>query len=160
MPVGVGYGQRALEALAKGPARNLVPGPIAMFRGEQLRKLGEFSKETGAMNMAKEYFKGGQLSIMQGASKGEVAWSHHMEEFARTRRLAAIGGGGLLAANTLGIDPLGITSTATSVARVGMHGLIGATALKMGGKTKLAGMAYLGLGAVNLFRSGDNLGPM
>jgi len=157
----VGFGARLAGALGRGPVKKLLPGPISLFRGEQLTKLTGFTKEQGVSSMIGSYFKG------QSLQKGTMGWgvssargASSASELASARKTAFGIGGGLLAANTLGIDPFGTVSAGSAVARGGMHVAIGSTMMKMGGKTKLAGMAYLGVGAANLFRSGNNLGPM
>ena len=156
MPAGVGYGSRELEAIAKGPAGKLLPGPISMFKGEQLKKLTGFVKSEGYGSSMGKYLGGQSVKVEGGALKWGGA-----NDAARMHRRTAFGvGGGLLAAQTLGIDPLGITSAGSSLYKAGGHVAIGSTMMKVGGKTKLAGMAYLGVGAANLFQSGDQLGPM
>ena len=153
----VGLGARIGSALYKGPGRNLMPGgPISLFHGEQLTKLTGFAKEKGFTNMVGEYFKGGWL----GETAGKVGYVSRDVGVARTRKIAGGVAGGLLAANAAGVDPFGATSAATSLAMGGAHLGIGATMMKMGGRGKLAGMAYLGATAVNTFRRGNNLGPM
>jgi len=156
MPVGVGYGQRILEALAKGPAQNLLPGPISLFKGEQLRKLTGFVKSEGVGSSLANYMKGQSVKVEGGALGWGLA-----RDTARMHRRTVFGvGGGLLAAQTLGVDPLGATSAGSTLFMAGGHAAVGSTMMKVGGKTKLAGMAYLGVGAVNLFSSGNQLGPM
>jgi len=156
MPAGVGYGQRALEALAKGPAQRLLPGPISMFKGEQLKKLTGFVKSEGYGTSMGKYLGGQSVKVEGGALKWTMA-----DNAAKMHRRTTFGvGGGLLAAQTLGVDPLGATSAGSTLFRAGGHAAIGSTMMKMGGKTKLAGIGYLGVGAVNLFSSGNQLGPM
>ena len=151
-----GIGARMGKAIMRGPAKSLMPGPIDLFRGEQFKKLTNFAKQKGFTGMVGEYFKGGWL----GETGGGVGFVNSTTELARARKLTAGIGGGLLAANAMGIDPIGATSAASALAMGGAHAVAGTTMMKMGGKTKLAGMAYLGSAAINTFRGGNNLGPM
>ena len=54
----IGYGAKLARAVASGPAKNILPGPISMFRGEQYRKLTGFVKERGIADIAGNYFEG------------------------------------------------------------------------------------------------------
>ncbi len=76
------------------------------------------------------------------------------------RRGAMYGLLGVSAANAVGLDPMGATSLATDAAFLGFHGIAGMTAFNMGGRARMLGLGYMGIGAVNAMSPGNNSGPL
>jgi hypothetical protein len=142
-----------------GRALNPLPfSPLQLFNREQGHKLMEMSGKDIGKNFS-GYFRG---QNMKHTNSG-LAFMPGDGDARRqtTRRLAAGLTGGLLGANALGINPMGATSAATSLAWLGAHGAIGTTLMNTGyAHSKIAGLGYLGATAVNTFRGGDNMGPM
>lgn len=143
-------GRQVAQAASELPIINkLLPvNPIDLFKAEQRRKLGALISGN-----PKAAFEG----YFQGANFTPRGISASNTDIAKARARAAYFGGGLLAANTLGIDPFGITSGITNVVSTAAHAGVG-SALFMGGH-RIMGSAYLAATAVNTFRRGDNLGP-
>lgn len=139
----------------------MMPGPLELFAKEQRGKL--ISHIKGAPIIGKDRDVGlidGYLSGRNLRSVGgNIGFSEADAVLAARRSRAVTLGGGLLAANTLGIDPLGLTGMLNNVAALGVHGTAGHTMYKMGGAARIAGLGYLGIAGINTFRTGDNLGP-
>jgi len=132
--------------------------PLGLFTKEQGQKLAHTSP-SGFMTATRKYFGGEDLmSIVAGTDEGlAITYGFNgikREGAAAMRQVAGSIAGGYAAASVLGINPL------EGLATLAGHGAIGLGALGMGGRTRLAGMAYLGATAVNTFRSGNNMGPM
>ena len=109
------------------------------------------------------YFKGQSLNIKKIRSRGKTLGVHGLTEpdasLASKRKWGWGIAGGVLGASVLGFDPLGATTAASEAGKLGFHLGVGGTMFNLGGKTRLLGVGYLGLGAANMFRSGDNVGP-
>ena len=124
---------------------DLIPAnPLLLFKQQSRARLG---KEMGG---PRGYFKGS----MPGGTTSQRA--------AKTRRIAGYTAGGLLAANTLDINPFGATDMVSNVAAIGGHGAVGMGLMRGRGADKLSrtlGMGYLGLGGMNMLRPGNNMGP-
>ena len=151
------------ESLASGPVgRSFMPGPLELFQQEQRGKLTRFLGDKAVVGSSSSpglmdsYFSGRNMTM----SKGEIGFSETSERLAKHRKRGAMIGGGLLAANTLGLNPFGATSGANNLATLGMHATVGSTMYGMGGGARMAGMGYMAAGAFNTFRSGNNPGPM
>jgi len=148
----LGFFARTFEEL-------LPVNPLVLFKKEQASKLGKVFERglgrfsTNAPEMMKEYFAGKQY--------GSTADLGAELSRARTRKVTAGIGLGLVTANALGINPLGVTDAATNTAMLGVHSMIGSSMIKYGaGLSKGLGVGYLGLTALNTFRRGENAGPM
>lgn len=140
--------------------QTLSPGPIELFKKEQMKKLQSLVGERGVVEMAQEmgsnYFRGSNIS-MAGDS---IEYSAPNASRAAWRKGVAGAAFGLAAANTLDIGAFGATEQANNVAALGANTVIGTTMYGMGGKARVAGIGYLAATAVNTFRGGDNMGPM
>ena len=154
------YGQKFLQSLNKGSLGKLNPSPLSLFQQDQRGKLANFLSNKVAQSPKdhfKSYFQGRNLVE---ASDG-LAWGGAADAGLATARKVGWGAAaGIAGASAVGIDPFGVTSGAKNVASLGMHGAVGMGLYGMGGKSKLAGIAYLGMTAVNTFRKGDNIGAM
>ena len=157
------FARRFGSALAEGPVgRTVMPGPLELFQAEQKGKLSRFLTKSPVMGSAEKpglidsYFSG--RNMVNG--KEDFAFGEADAALAKRRTRGAYAIGGLLVANTLGIDPFGATSGVNNLAMLGAHATVGSSLYAMGGKSRVAGMAYLGAAALNTFRSGDNAGPM
>jgi hypothetical protein len=169
------YGQKFLKSLNQGYAGKLNPmnpNPLNLFNAEQRGKLASFVSDKVKPDFGKSfrnYFEGRSITdgskplannagVMQG---GALEWSAKGDEGLAFARKAVWGAGaGLAGAGAVGLDPFGITSAAGDVASFAAHGAVGTSFYRMGGRSKLAGLGYLGLTAANTLRGGDNLGPM
>jgi len=141
-----------LRDVAEHPiVRDLLPNapgnPLTLFFNEQNAKAG--------MQGLGGYF-GGQSLTMQG---GKVALTAADASVAKSRMIAAGTVAGLGAANMMDYDPLGATTVVNTAGRGGIHLLMAAPALRTGGKARAVGLGYLGLGALNIFHKGDQIGP-
>lgn len=160
----VNLGADFLEEFPKTPIGETV-SPLKLFQREQLGKLSRLMDTNGTGStlggMARQYFSGQTISrISDSAIEYAPMEAQAAMRIANRRKLIAGTAFGLAAANSLDINPGGITDKLTNASMLGVHYGIGRTLMGMGGKTKLAGMAYLGTAALNTFRPGDNLGPM
>lgn len=141
----------------------LMPGPLEMFQEQQRGKLMRFLQNTpvsGADNapgLMDGFFGGRNIEFN---SNGEIGLSEASDRLAKIRTRGAIAVGSLMAANTLGVNPMGLTSGLNNLAMLGVHATIGSTLYRAGGVGKVAGLAYMGAAAINTFRGGDNAGPM
>lgn len=139
-----------------------MPGPLELFQAEQRGKLTKFLSDRPVIGtsanpgLLDSYFAGRNLTM----SGGEIGMGGADARLAKIRRRGAYAAGGLMAANTLGLDPFGATSAANNLAMLGAHGAVGHSMWRMGGKGRIAGIGYLAAAGVNTFRSGDNTGPM
>jgi len=112
------------------------------------------------------YFAGRSVHMQQtqipGGTMGPMNYGLTAPDprVARNRMIGAGALVGLMGANLLGVDPMGVTSAGTTVAALGVHGFVGSTLYRAGGKTRMLGMGYLAALGINTLRSGDNLGPM
>ncbi|RMG66898.1 MAG: hypothetical protein D6710_11995 [Nitrospirae bacterium] len=157
---GIGKFLRELgESIATGPVGSrLMPGPLEIFKAEQVKKLQAFARDRGAINMARAYFEGRNITM---TAAGDLAHTAENESLRKVRRFTAGAALGIAGADALGINPLNLTEAAKSAAMLGVHGTIGYGMMGMGsGVAKLAGTAYLGSTVLNTFRGGDNIGPM
>ena len=132
--------------------------PLVLFKKGQQVKLAKMFERgaTGFRESASEGMRG----YFGGKQYGGNAGLGTSARAATTRKWAAGIGGGLLAANYLGINPLGVTDAATDLASLAGHGILGGAMIKGGGLSKGLGIGYLGLAGLNTFRAGDNRGPM
>lgn len=161
----VRYGEEFAETLPRTEVGRVL-SPISLFNKEQYGKLAKLADEQGMTNMLSEmgsnYFKGktvsrvGDAGIEYAKENADVLLSR-----SRTRKVVVGGLAGLAAANAMGINPGGITDKVNNLVSLGGHYTVGRTLMEMGGKSKAAGVGYLGLTAYNtLFNPGDNPGPM
>lgn len=127
--------------------RKLFPvNPLSLFQADQIGKLANMSMKD-MHNAAGAYFRGA------GPMGDNVATG-------KLRQRVAIGAGSLMAANAVGVNPMGLTDKANNLAMLGVHMGLGYSAFKLGGAGKLLGLGYMALTAGNTFRGGDNVGPM
>jgi len=157
------FGEEFGQSFERGTVgKNLMPGPLELFKKDQMQKLGAMMDKNGALDtieiMGKNYFAGSNIK-----SIGADAIEYDAPNAAKGTFRKAVAGTafGLAAANALDINPFGITDQATNLGMLGVHATIGTTLMGMGGKAKVAGIGYLGLTAYNtLLNPGDNAGPM
>jgi hypothetical protein len=154
--LGAKLGEAFFESFQKSViGRNMMPGPLDLFRAEQR---GKFARMIGddTQGSVKNYFEGRNVST----AGDSLQWGDTNDKLAKTRKYAAGGAAGLLAANAFGFDPFGATSGANNLTQLGANTAIGTTMYGSGSKgLKLAGLGYLATTAVNTFRDGDNMGP-
>jgi hypothetical protein len=149
-------GAQALGPLRSVPGlRDMIPitatSPLDLFDYNQYKRLGAQYKGQG------NYFAGRSLDI---APDGRMSMTAPDPTLGRRRTIGAGLTAGLFGASALGIDPYGMTSTATNVGTFGAHAIMGSALYRAGGKGKLLGTAYLGLLGWNTLKPGDNTGPM
>lgn len=156
-------GSSFMKSFAEGPVgRTAMPGPLSLFQAEQRGKLRRFMSETPMLSngesrgMLNAYFAGANMR----ATDNGISFGADNARRGKIRRIGAGVGGGILAANALGINPFGVRDAAENLGWLGAHATVGHAMYGMGGGARLAGMAYMGAGAINTFRGGDNLGPM
>ena len=123
--------------------------PLELFNREQLYKLSQEATNPG-------YWKGSSVHI---AADGTHSFTAPDAALGKFRQITAgVVGGGLLA-NAMGIDPFG----STSMLKDAMWGLghlgVGTALFQLGGRARMLGTAYLGVGAYNATQPGDQWGP-
>lgn len=140
--------------------RTVMPGPIELFKKEQMKKLQSLVGERGVTEIAQEmgsnYFRGSNVKSIGDS----IEYTAENAGVGKLRKGIAGAAFGLAAANALGIEAFGATDQANNLAALGAHATIGSTMYSMGGKAKMAGIGYLAATAINTFRDGDNMGPM
>ncbi|RMH18640.1 MAG: hypothetical protein D6698_06825 [Gammaproteobacteria bacterium] len=123
-------------------------GPLSLHDADQLGK---------AISSTSDFYMSGRTAILN--RRGQIRISPPNRIAARNRALAAGSAAAVLGASALGIDPLGATSLASEALRLGVHATIGSSLIRGGGVMSALGLGYLGLGAINILRPGDNTGP-
>jgi len=161
MDKAVKFAQEFGATFSKGKVgQTIMPGPIELFKKEQMKKLQSMVEERSFTEVAQEigsnYFKGSNVESI----KDTIEYTAANAKRGSYRKGIAGAAFGLAAFNTLGIEAFGATDQANNLASLGAHGVIGSTMYKMGGKARMAGVGYLAATAVNTFRDGDNLGPL
>lgn len=161
------WGADFLEAAEKNTFLRPL-NPITSFNREQFQKLKSFAGSNGIGNTlvsaGENYFAGKTIKGMNAAGTAieyAEASADQMRQLAFKRKAVAAGVAGVAAASTLGINPGGITDKLANLGSLAGHYAVGSTLMGMGGKNRVAGIAYLGATAYNtLFNEGDNQGPM
>lgn len=141
-----------VNAFAKIPgARHLIgyskSNPLHLFDIDKAAKISS----------SDPYFFAGK-TIQVGAG-GAHTLSAADPRLARNRKIGAGVIGGLGAMNLLGVDPMGATTGGNTALGGAFHASVGGTMFNLGGKTRMAGIGYLGLGVVNAMRAGNQVGP-
>ena len=159
-----------IESILAGAAQyGAALSPIDMFNVEQRQKLA------GLGTRAQASFAAGHVKnqLSRGAGEGVAGLTDYFtgryvgESMASApgnlrfrsmaRRATAVGAGLYFGGQMLfGNDNL-VSNTIGFGAKVGMHGVAAAGLAKY--VHPLAGAAYAGLGLLNMFKSGNNLGP-
>lgn len=147
------FGKSLAETYA---GRNIMPGPLELFQGEQRKKLWSFLGEQSFGENLSSYLAGKNVA----SKTGKMGWGAEDSSRGLFRKALVGGGGGVLAASALGINPFGVTSGLANLGALGGHFTIGSAMYGMGGAGSVAGIGYLGLTALNAFTRGDNLGPL
>ena len=155
----VSFGEDFGKSFAETEVGRVV-SPLKLFEKEQFNKLAKLMDEQGTTNvlgdMSKQYFAGRTVEGVDSV----VRYTPVNEGLARSRKVLAGAGAGLLAANALGINPGGVTDKLNDLSMLGAHYTIGRSLMGMGGLKRVAGIGYLGATAINTFRNGENTGPM
>ena len=150
------------DVLTKAPKAALkLPGARAVAGISPSSPLDLFdTAATQGLHAPGWYWKGQSMRVIKGAKRGIHGLTEADPSVGTMRKLGWGAAGGLLASSMVGFDPMGATSMAGSAANLGFHGALGGTMYNLGGKTRMLGMGYLGLAGINLFRKGDQIGPL
>jgi hypothetical protein len=142
---------RSLAAAIRLPGGRAVRG----MTPDSVLDLFDSAKANG-LNAPGWYFQGRSMHVNPQGIHGVTAAD---DSIAMRRKIGMGIAGGAMGAGMLGFDPFGLTSLAGGAANLGFHAGLGGTMFNLGGKTRLLGMGYMGLGVANMFRQGDNIGP-
>ena len=143
--------------LVRGMSPHGNTNPLDLFNKDQLAKLAKFRQENNLGARASNYFEGRNI-IDKGK---EFKYGDPDELRGKGRKLAVGAAGALAATHALGFNPFGLRDNVDTVAALGAHTTVAHGLIKSPSLIgKAAGMGYLGATGINLFRKGDNLGPL
>lgn len=153
------FGEDFLGSVAKTELGKVI-NPFEAYNREQFGKYARLVQKEGITGLGKDYFAGKTITSIEDSARYTEASSSNLANMALKRKMLYGAAFGLAAANSLDINPGGLTDKATSAAFLGAHYTIGRGLMGMGGKGKIAGIGYLAATALNTFREGDQQGPM